>query len=49
MPEYFARLEAFPLTASGKILKRELVERVRRGEIAPTPIRYRAPGTEAVG
>jgi acyl-CoA synthetase len=49
MPEYFARLEAFPLTASGKILKRELVERVRRGEIAPTPIRYRAPGTESVG
>jgi acyl-CoA synthetase len=48
MPEYFARLDAFPLTASGKILKRELVERVRRGEIAPTPIRYRAPGTEAV-
>jgi acyl-CoA synthetase len=43
MPEYFVRVEAFPLTASGKILKRELVEMVRRGELAPAPVRYR-PG-----
>ncbi|GJD53109.1 Medium-chain fatty-acid--CoA ligase [Methylobacterium crusticola] len=42
MPEYFVRLDAFPLTASGKILKRELVERVRRGELVPAPVRYRA-------
>ena len=28
MPEYFVRLDEFPLTASGKILKRELVEMV---------------------
>jgi acyl-CoA synthetase len=47
MPEYFVRVDAFPLTASGKILKRELVERVRRGEIAPAPIRYRAPSAAA--
>ena len=40
MPEYFLRLDAFPLTASGKILKRVLVEQAKRGEIAPTPIRY---------
>jgi acyl-CoA synthetase len=40
MPEYFVRLEAFPLTASGKILKRELVEMVKRGELAPAPVRY---------
>jgi acyl-CoA synthetase len=40
MPEYFARFETFPLTASGKILKRELVVMARRGEIAMTPIRY---------
>jgi len=39
MPEYFLRLEAFPLTASGKILKRVLVEQARSGEIAPKPIR----------
>lgn len=42
MPEYFLRVDAFPLTASGKILKRDLVEQVRRGELAPSPVRYRA-------
>jgi acyl-CoA synthetase len=40
MPEYFVAVEAFPLTASGKILKRELVEMTRRGELEPQPIRY---------
>jgi acyl-CoA synthetase len=39
MPEYFARLDEFPLTASGKILKRELVEMVKRGTLAPQPVR----------
>ena len=29
-----------PLTASGKILKRELVEMARRGELEPVPVRY---------
>jgi acyl-CoA synthetase len=42
MPEYFLALDAFPLTASGKILKRELVEMVKRGELSPMPIRWRA-------
>jgi acyl-CoA synthetase len=41
MPEFFAAVTAFPLTASGKILKRELVEMVKRGELAPTPVRWR--------
>ena len=41
MPEYFLRLDAFPLTASGKILKRELVAMVRRGELEPSPVRFR--------
>ena len=40
MPEYFARFESFPLTASGKILKRELAAMARRGEITLTPIRW---------
>ena len=44
MPEYFAHLEEFPLTASGKILKRELVEMVKRGEIAPVAVRFAAKG-----
>lgn len=42
MPEYFALLDVFPLTASGKILKRELVELVRQGGITPEAVRYRA-------
>ena len=47
MPEYFVRLEQFPLTASGKILKRELAEMVKRGELLPEPIRYQANKGEA--
>ncbi len=42
MPEYFICLDSFPLTASGKILKRELVEMAKRGDIEPMPIHYRA-------
>ncbi|MGD8477417.1 MAG: cyclohexanecarboxylate-CoA ligase, partial [Burkholderiales bacterium] len=41
MPEYFLQLEVFPLTASGKILKRELVAMVRRGDLQPQAIRFR--------
>jgi acyl-CoA synthetase len=40
MPEFFIRMEAFPLTASGKILKRELVEWTKAGKIAPAPVRW---------
>jgi acyl-CoA synthetase len=40
MPEYFVALDAFPLTASGKVLKRELQEWVRIGRIAPQPVRW---------
>jgi acyl-CoA synthetase len=40
MPEYFVTLSAFPLTASGKILKRELVEWTRSGRIKPEPVRW---------
>lgn len=39
MPEYFLRLDEFPLTASGKILKRELVLQVRRGDVKPLFVR----------
>ena len=42
MPEYFLRLDAFPLTPSGKILKRELIEMVKRGELSAVPVRYSA-------
>jgi acyl-CoA synthetase len=40
MPEFFVRLDEFPLTASGKILKRELVEMVKRGALTPQAIRF---------
>jgi acyl-CoA synthetase len=40
MPEYFIALDAFPLTASGKILKRELVEWTRNGRLKPDPVRW---------
>ncbi len=42
MPEFFIALEAFPLTASGKILKRELVEWAKAGKIMPAPVRFTA-------
>jgi acyl-CoA synthetase len=41
MPEYFLMLDKFPLTASGKILKRELVEMTSRGELAPIPVNFK--------
>jgi acyl-CoA synthetase len=40
MPEFFIRVDAFPLTASGKILKRELVQMVRRGELLPQHVHF---------
>lgn len=40
MPEYFLVLDAFPLTASGKILKRELAAWAREGRITPQPCRF---------
>ncbi|WP_454689730.1 class I adenylate-forming enzyme family protein [Achromobacter aloeverae] len=40
MPEYFIAMEAFPLTPSGKILKRDLVEWLKAGRIAPEPVRW---------
>ncbi len=43
MPEYFVALDAFPLTPSGKILKRELVEWARSGRIKPRTVRW--PGS----
>ena len=45
MPEYFIALEAFPLTASGKILKRELIEWAKSGRIRPVPVRFAATVT----
>jgi acyl-CoA synthetase len=47
MPEYFLRVSAFPLTPSGKILKRALIDMTKRGELVPTPVRWTTAGTQA--
>jgi len=43
MPEYFLRLDAMPLTSSGKILKRELVAKIQAGRLVPQPVRSERP------
>jgi acyl-CoA synthetase (AMP-forming)/AMP-acid ligase II len=43
MPEYFIAMTEYPLTASGKILKRELVEWAKSGQIRPLPVRWTDP------
>jgi acyl-CoA synthetase len=40
MPEFFITMDAFPLTASGKILKRELVQWAASGRIRLQPVRW---------
>jgi acyl-CoA synthetase (AMP-forming)/AMP-acid ligase II len=42
MPEYFLELKEIPLTASGKILKRDLVTLIQEGSLKPAPIRWQA-------
>jgi acyl-CoA synthetase len=39
LPEYYIVMDEFPMTASGKTLKRELVAWARDGRIQPTPCR----------
>jgi acyl-CoA synthetase len=46
MPEYFIAMDAFPLTASGKILKRELTEWAKTGRLTPQPVRFVEPQKE---
>jgi acyl-CoA synthetase len=43
MPEYFIALSEYPLTASGKILKRELVQWAKCGRVRPIPVRWTDP------
>jgi acyl-CoA synthetase (AMP-forming)/AMP-acid ligase II len=40
MPEYFLALEELPMTASGKIRKREIIEWIRKGSLKPIPVRW---------
>ena len=40
MPEFMLPLGDMPMTASGKLLKRELARRVTEGELRPIPVRF---------
>ena len=44
MPEFILPLSEMPLTASGKIVKRELVRWVAEGRAQPVPVRFRSAG-----
>ncbi|MEO7405238.1 MAG: cyclohexanecarboxylate-CoA ligase, partial [Burkholderiales bacterium] len=47
MPEFFIVMDQFPLTASGKILKRELIQWVKAGRVRPHAVRWTEPEKEA--
>jgi acyl-CoA synthetase (AMP-forming)/AMP-acid ligase II len=42
MPEFILPLDEMPLTASGKVIKRELVRWVAEGRIRPLPVHFRS-------
>jgi acyl-CoA synthetase len=42
MPEFILPVAEMPLTASGKIIKRELVHWVEEGRLQPLPVRFRS-------
>jgi acyl-CoA synthetase len=42
MPEFIVIVPELPLTASGKVLKRELLRWVEEGRVRPVPVRLRA-------
>ena len=39
----YIEFDVFPVTASGKVLKRGMLEMVRTDALSPTPVRFRAP------
>jgi acyl-CoA synthetase len=47
MPEYILQLDALPLTASGKIVKRDLAEQVEQKKLVPRPVRFQAKSSAA--
>ncbi len=40
LPEYFVEVDNIPVTASGKVLKRALVDRIQDGSLVPTAVRW---------
>jgi acyl-CoA synthetase len=47
MPEYLLVLDQMPMTASGKILKRDLISRIGEGALSPEPVRWNTPSDAA--
>ncbi len=45
IPEYFLELDEIPLTASGKVRKRNVADWIADGRVNPTPIRWQAKTT----
>ena len=43
MPEFILTVPELPSTASGKVLKRELLRWVQEGRVQPVPVRFRSP------
>jgi len=41
MPEYLLELDRMKLTATGKVIKGDLVEGVQQGRLRPVPVRWR--------
>lgn len=49
MPEFLLRVDEFPLTASGKVLKRRLADMVARREVVPESVLALQPATRRTG
>jgi acyl-CoA synthetase len=43
LPEFILPLSEMPLTASGKIVKRDLIQWVEEGRVRPEPVRLTHP------
>jgi acyl-CoA synthetase len=42
MPEFFLRVEEIPLTPSGKMRKRDVVDWITNGRVKPEAVRFQA-------
>ena len=49
MPEFILPLDEMPLTASGRVVKRELARWVEEGRVRPVPVSYRSPAPSHAG
>jgi acyl-CoA synthetase len=47
MPEYFVALDEIPLTANGKLKKRDIADWIAQGRLTPAPVRFAAKRASA--